>query len=372
MKKREKFAYFYNKENKMESFGIVTPAFSGVEDDVQVAARKLLPKNVEEFYILKVVRQEPFGSLLSDVLSDDFSKNMASLKKVVKRYGLSSQNGESSLPKDGNLFFSSNGQINRWRTQEEEARLYIVREYAELCIKEPQLYSFGQFQQLLGILGEDVWHLRTLGFFAPIETTCAGSYFFNAGDFREAHCYKHTCSNSYNLSMLEECLKRTLLGMHREWNLPGATIEVFEFSSVTDLVLLSLFHLIQERVTIKKCANCGRFFVPLTRSDAIYCDRPAPEDNTKTCKEYGSKVLWYENIVNDDVAKLARNIYCSKQMLAKRNPDKREYADMFAFFKTEKKRWEKEIKTGTKTREEYAEWLRKMKLHKTLSELEES
>lgn len=46
--------------------------------------------------------------------------------------------------------------------------------------------------------------------------------------------------------------------------------------------------------------------------------------------------------------------------------------NMFAFFRAEKKKWENEIKAGTKTREEFAEWLRKMKLCKTKAELEES
>lgn len=61
-------------------------------------------------------------------------------------------------------------------------------------------------------------------------------------------------------------------------------------------------------------------------------DRLSPQDNAKTCKAYGSKVLWYENVVSDDVARLARNIYCSKQMLAKRNPDRSEYAEYVCVF----------------------------------------
>lgn len=81
--------------------------------------------------------------------------------------------------------------------------------------------------------------------------------------------------------------------------------------------------------------------------------------------------MWYEKVLSDDVAKLARNIYCAKQMLAKRNPDKPAFMAMFEYFKTEKKKWEQEVKAGVKTREEFMEWLRKMKLCRTLEELEE-
>lgn len=172
-----------------------------------------------------------------------------------------------------------------------------------------------------------------------------------------------------NLEDLGSRFEHAMLDTNQDYVLTSPVVEAFEISNVVDAVLLSLFHLIQERTAIRRCANCQKLFVPLARADAIYCDRPSPQDSKKTCKEYGSKVLWYENIVSDDVAKLARNIYCAKQMLAKRNPDKLVYAEMFEYFKAEKKKWEQEVKAGEKTREEFMEWLRKIKLHKTLEEL---
>lgn len=251
---------------------------------------------------------------------------------------------------------------------EDVKRIYLVRKYVEMCMERPWLYSFGQFQRLSETVYEQGWHPRAIGFFAPIDVLGSERYFLSVENFRKADYY----GGAHDLLELDTHLERTLLDRYGRDCLPDATIEVFEISNAVDAALLSLFHLIHEQVTIKKCGNCGKLFFPLLRSDAVYCDRAAPQDGTKTCKEYGSKVLWHEKIMNDDVARLARNVYSAKQMLVKRNPNKSEYAEMFEHFKQERNQWEKQIKSGTKTREEYAEWLRKMKLCKTLSELEES
>ena len=85
-----------------------------------------------------------------------------------------------------------------------------------------------------------------------------------------------------------------------------------------------------------------------------------------SCKEYGSKKLWYDKLKSDEIAKLSRNIYMAKQMLVKRNPDIIGYKDMFEFFKKERKKWEKAVKDGSKTRDEYVEWLNSMKVKKVL------
>ena len=135
---------------------------------------------------------------------------------------------------------------------------------------------------------------------------------------------------------------------------------------IVDLILLSIYYLLKHGYTFKRCKNCGRLFVPISRSDEIYCNSISPQDETKTCKKYGSDRLWYENLKKDEAAKLSRNVYMSKQMLVKRNPDITAYADMYEYFKSERKKWVSDIKAGIKTREEYIAWLNVMKQKKTL------
>lgn len=132
------------------------------------------------------------------------------------------------------------------------------------------------------------------------------------------------------------------------------------------LLLLELSKICENKIKIKKCQNCGKYFIPESRTDEIYCDRTSPQDDQMDCKEYGSKKLWYDRLKSDEAAKLSRNIYMAKQMLVKRNPDIAEYKKMFEFFKQERKKWEKEVKEGIKTRDEYIAWLNFMKSKKTL------
>ena len=54
--------------------------------------------------------------------------------------------------------------------------------------------------------------------------------------------------------------------------IPSFIIELFELTSI-------------ENIEIKKCKNCGKFFVPEKRSDELYCNNIF--ENDKTCKEVG-------------------------------------------------------------------------------------
>lgn len=44
----------------------------------------------------------------------------------------------------------------------------------------------------------------------------------------------------------------------------------------------------------RRCANCGKMFIPRSRSDEIYSDNPSPKDPAKTCKQYGNTTGSYE------------------------------------------------------------------------------
>lgn len=135
--------------------------------------------------------------------------------------------------------------------------------------------------------------------------------------------------------------------------------------SLSDFVASSIFYFFRNGFRLKRCKNCGRFFTPLSRADELYCDQPSPQDENRSCKQYGSERLWYDRLKQDEAAKLARNIYMAKQMLVKRNPDILAYREMFDYFKTEQKKWKGLVKSGAKSKDEYINWLYEMKAKKT-------
>lgn len=122
---------------------------------------------------------------------------------------------------------------------------------------------------------------------------------------------------------------------------------------------LDLFtkRILEQRSTIKICANCGNYFVP-KRSDALYCDNVSPQDPLRTCKRYASTKTYQENLKTNDAMGLYRKIYMQKQMRAKRDPDNEFYQKDFEVFKTESKKWKKAILQGEVTEQEYIVWLR--------------
>ena len=141
-----------------------------------------------------------------------------------------------------------------------------------------------------------------------------------------------------------------------------------ENTRLWDAAIISFFDIGSRGKIIRQCQNCGKYFIPANRSDTLYCDNPSPEAPEMTCKEYGSRRLWYERQKDDELATLSRKIASAKGMLAKRNPDISEYAESYEYFKKQRLLWMKEVKAGRKTMEEYREWLLYMQSQKRIKE----
>lgn len=135
-----------------------------------------------------------------------------------------------------------------------------------------------------------------------------------------------------------------------------------------NISLISLQELIKSGKQIKSCKNCGKYFLPTSRSDEIYCDNPSPQDNSMSCKQYGTRRLWYEKQKNNELASLAKNIASAKAMLAKRNPDISEYTISYEYFKKQRLIWQKAVQQNERTEDEYRKWLLYMQSQKRIKE----
>ena len=68
------------------------------------------------------------------------------------------------------------------------------------------------------------------------------------------------------------------------------TLRNYEISSLKDLFCVFCKYLRENNSTIKKCKNCGKYFIPANRTDEKYCENISPQNSNKTCKEIGSKL----------------------------------------------------------------------------------
>ena len=141
----------------------------------------------------------------------------------------------------------------------------------------------------------------------------------------------------------------------------GTDIYKYEFEYLIEICDITIYYIVKNDYSINKCENCGKYFIPFLRSDTLYCDRISPQDNNKTCKEYGSQEAYKRNLEENEAQGLSRKIYMQIQMAAKRNKNISKYAQAFENFKIQSKRWKNDVKSGNKTEAEFIEWLNEMK-----------
>lgn len=128
----------------------------------------------------------------------------------------------------------------------------------------------------------------------------------------------------------------------------------FESKDILQLLIIELQEIVcMDKFEIKKCKNCGKYFVPEKRTDELYCNN-IYEDG-KTCKEIGSfKVK--QKMINDDL-RTYRNVYQKLLLRTRRNPDNMQYEKEFEKFKEDNRKMREKIDKGKVTYEEYVEWL---------------
>lgn len=222
------------------------------------------------------------------------------------------------------------------------ARLIVLQCYLEESISNKDMRSHTRFEQFIIAAYEDRVHL--------LRQECEYLYI---GD------YSIVDSDVYPDDVSDEPLREKVLEIFDNvWS--AGEIASFKTKSLLDLITSVVYYFFMHGLFFKRCQNCGKFFVPFKRSDELYCNNPSPQDATRTCKEYGKDRLWYENMKKDEVAVLARRVYSKKQMMARRHPDLINYKDAFERFKIGKKEWEKAIKRGERTAEDYKTWLLEM------------
>ena len=96
----------------------------------------------------------------------------------------------------------------------------------------------------------------------------------------------------------------------------------YQCLNINDFMLVTFLELIKNNYFILKCKNCNKYFITYNRIETYYCDRQAPQDTTKTCKQYGAEKAWTDRTKDEnDWYNLYRKVYQSFQMKAKRNPN---------------------------------------------------
>ena len=140
-----------------------------------------------------------------------------------------------------------------------------------------------------------------------------------------------------------------------------------EFPSLHDTVSFLLHEMVERGCNLKKCPNCGRYFVPLVRADTTYCGRPSPQMPAKTCQEYRKYMNFLKKTQSDEATRLHRLIYNSRNNKARRcktadnpigNPALNAAVEDFVNKSAD---YRGKVESGAATQAEYIEWLKGVK-----------
>lgn len=62
---------------------------------------------------------------------------------------------------------------------------------------------------------------------------------------------------------------------------------------------------------IRKCQNCGRYFIPSNFKETKYCNKIYDKKTRKTCKQIGKELTYKKSLKEDKALDIYRKIYMS-------------------------------------------------------------
>lgn len=302
-------------------------------------------KKYENTYTSYIQKNElNIGEQLCDFINTDF-ENIDSFKTFIKKYGI-------------NFFLNL--------TDIKYADFPVsVEEYEKSfdTLFNEYKYIFVSFRQDIMLDIEYIFNMNNLEETKDLTPLQRFQVMANSDFESKSLSYIDNNKIKINLSAFEILRDYSKFPMRQDETqliVNKANISSSYFIECTDIIqtlLMELLEIAKLGIEIKKCRNCGKFFVPDNRSDEIYCSNIF--ENGKTCKEIGHFKVKQKEIQENDNLRIYRNVYQKLLLRTRRNPSNVQYAKDFEFFKDDNNKWRENISKGIATEEEYLEWLKK-------------
>ena len=132
---------------------------------------------------------------------------------------------------------------------------------------------------------------------------------------------------------------------------------VYTIKSAMSLILFEAAHAMDAKTKFVKCKNCGNYFVPVGRSDSVYCGYPAPQDKTKECRDVGANATRARKMKNDVLTKEYRRLYMRLKMAIKRHPDDAQSQELFSELTNGMKEKRSQLQKNLISTDGIMEWL---------------
>lgn len=89
----------------------------------------------------------------------------------------------------------------------------------------------------------------------------------------------------------------------------GVMTERYAFSSLHDFLYVELGKAILRGNAPRQCRLCGRWFLHEQGDRAMYCERIAPSEESRTCREAGARAVFEKKIQDEDTWKIYKRAY---------------------------------------------------------------
>jgi hypothetical protein len=132
---------------------------------------------------------------------------------------------------------------------------------------------------------------------------------------------------------------------------------VYNIKSSISLIMFEAAHAIDAGTKFVKCKNCGRYFVPVGRSDSLYCGYPSPQDPTKQCRDVGANATRARKMKSDTLTQEYRRLYMRLKMALKRHPDNEELGQQLTELTDGMKLRRQQQKDSVLSTDDILEWL---------------
>ena len=141
-------------------------------------------------------------------------------------------------------------------------------------------------------------------------------------------------------------------------------VSSYEIFNIFEYINICILQLTQNNTIIKKCKNCNNYFIPESRTDEVYCNRISPQNPNKTCKEYGAKKTYRDEIKSIPI-KYEHNktsqFYRMRINRAKTQKEKEQYQKKFNTYKDNYQKKKEKYNAHKLEELAFVEWIRNQK-----------
>lgn len=129
-------------------------------------------------------------------------------------------------------------------------------------------------------------------------------------------------------------------------------------SKLENALFLSFLNIISiEKLEIKICENCGKYFIPISKSNEKFCTNYISANSKKTCRDVGAFNSYNNKVKDNEIEYLIRKTSSYFSMQVKRNPDINLYKKKHETWKKNYKEQRFKFKNNEITKDEFIEWI---------------